>query len=113
MSALTYDIEHKQFRDTAARFVAEQITPSHENWEQAGQWDRTLFTEAGKNGLIGFEVDETYGGPGVDVGLVGIARQRAATGLDDDVVAELDDLLDGLRGRRDARLTRLRLRGYS
>ena len=97
MSALTHDIEHKQFRDTAARFVAEQITPSHENWETAGQWDRSLFTEAGKNGLIGFEVDEQFGGPGVDdfrynailideIARTGAAAEAIAFSLQNDVV---------------------------
>ena len=97
MSALTYDIEHKQFRDTAARFVAEQITPSHESWEVAGQWDRSLFTEAGKNGLIGFEVDEQFGGPGVDdfrynailideIARTGAAAEAIAFSLQNDVV---------------------------
>ncbi len=66
MTSLTHDIEHKHFRETVAKFVAEQITPTHESWEKAGQWDRTLFTEAGKNGLLGFEVPEAFGGPGVD-----------------------------------------------
>ena len=97
MSALTRDIEHKQFRDTAARFVAEQITPSHESWEVAGQWDRSLFTEAGKNGLIGFEVDEQFGGPGVDdfrynailideIARTGAAAEAIAFSLQNDVV---------------------------
>ncbi|MEP9392918.1 acyl-CoA dehydrogenase family protein [Gordonia sp. VNK1] len=66
MTSLTHDIEHKHFRETVARFVAEQITPHHEDWESAGLWDRSMFTEAGKNGLLGFPVAEEFGGPGVD-----------------------------------------------
>ena len=66
MSSLTHDIEHKHFRETVAKFVADQILPNHEAWEDAGLWDRSLFTEAGKNGLLGFPVPEEYDGPGVD-----------------------------------------------
>ncbi|MGV9824000.1 acyl-CoA dehydrogenase family protein [Gordonia sp. NPDC003429] len=97
MSSLTHDIEHRQFRDTAARFVAEQITPTHEAWEESGQWDRTLFTEAGKNGLLGFEVAEDFGGPGVDdfrynailideIARTGAAAEAIAFSLQNDVV---------------------------
>ncbi|MGV9857749.1 acyl-CoA dehydrogenase family protein [Gordonia sp. NPDC003425] len=97
MSSLTHDIEHRQFRDTAARFVAEQITPAHEAWEESGQWDRTLFTEAGKNGLLGFEVAEEFGGPGVDdfrynailideIARTGAAAEAIAFSLQNDVV---------------------------
>ncbi|NDZ96291.1 acyl-CoA dehydrogenase [Streptomyces sp. SID6673] len=97
MSALTHDIEHKHFRETVAKFVAEQITPVHENWEQTGQWDRSLFTEAGKNGLLGFPVPEEFGGPGVDdfryhaivieeTASTGAATEAIAFSLQNDVV---------------------------
>ncbi|MGV9711080.1 acyl-CoA dehydrogenase family protein [Gordonia sp. NPDC003424] len=97
MTSLTHDIEHKHFRETVAKFVAEQITPQHENWEQAGQWDRSLFTEAGKNGLLGFPVPEEHGGPGVDdfrynaivieeTAKTGAAAEAIAFSLQNDVV---------------------------
>ncbi|MFW0795921.1 acyl-CoA dehydrogenase family protein [Gordonia sp. CPCC 205515] len=97
MTSLTHDIEHKHFRETVAKFVAEQITPQHENWEQAGLWDRSLFTEAGKNGLLGFPVPEAYDGPGVDdfrynaivieeTAKTGAAAEAIAFSLQNDVV---------------------------
>jgi len=97
MSSLTHDLEHKQFRDTVRRFVADQITPTHTDWEAAGQWDRALFVEAGKNGLLGFEVPEEFGGPGVDdfrynaivideVARTGAAAEAIAFSLQNDVV---------------------------
>uniref|UniRef100_UPI003D904580 acyl-CoA dehydrogenase family protein n=1 Tax=Gordonia sp. B7-2 TaxID=3420932 RepID=UPI003D904580 len=97
MSTLTHDIEHKHFRETVAKFVDDQITPAHEDWEKVGQWDRTLFTEAGKNGLLGFPVPEEFGGPGVDdfryhaivieeTARTGAAAEAIAFSLQNDVV---------------------------
>lgn len=97
MSSLTHDIEHKHFRESVAKFVADQITPNHENWEEQGLWDRSLFTEAGKNGLLGFPVPEEFGGPGVDdfryIAIVieetartGAAAEAIAFSLQNDVV---------------------------
>ncbi|BDB62909.1 MULTISPECIES: acyl-CoA dehydrogenase family protein [Rhodococcus] len=63
---LEYETEHNQFREVARDFVHSKITPVHEDWEHASCLDRSLFTEAGKLGLLAFSVDEEYGGPGVD-----------------------------------------------
>lgn len=63
---LEYETEHNQFREVARDFVHSKITPVHEDWEHASCLDRSLFTEAGKLGLLAFSVDEKYGGPGVD-----------------------------------------------
>lgn len=97
MSSLTHDIEHRHFRESVAKFVADQITPNHENWEEQGLWDRSLFTEAGKNGLLGFPVPEEFGGPGVDdfrynaivieeTARTGAAAEAIAFSLQNDVV---------------------------
>jgi alkylation response protein AidB-like acyl-CoA dehydrogenase len=63
---LEYTSEHHQFREMVRDFVQQTVVPNHENWEREGQWDRSLFTEAGKLGLLGFTVPERLGGPGVD-----------------------------------------------
>ncbi|MFF0282898.1 acyl-CoA dehydrogenase family protein [Rhodococcus aetherivorans] len=63
---LIHDSEHLQFREVVRDFVRDKITPVHEEWERASCLDRSLFTEAGKLGLLGFPVPEEYGGPGVD-----------------------------------------------
>src|ERR1700749_2447330 len=63
---LEYTSEHHQFRELVRDFVQQTVVPNHESWERAGQWDRSLFTEAGKLGLLGFTVPERLGGPGVD-----------------------------------------------
>ena len=66
MARLEYTSEHHQFRQLARDFVQQTVVPNHEDWERDGQWDRSLFTEAGKLGLLGFSVPEQFGGPGVD-----------------------------------------------
>ncbi|MDL9938150.1 acyl-CoA dehydrogenase family protein [Gordonia sp. ABSL1-1] len=97
MSAIAYESEHRQFRESVARFVAENITPAHEEWESAGQWDRGLFVEAGKAGMLGFPVAEEFGGPGVEdfryhaivideVARSGAAAEAIAFSLQNDVV---------------------------
>jgi len=64
-SRLAYTPEHHQFRQLVCDFVQQTVVPVHENWERAGCWDRSLFTQAGKLGLLGFPVPEQFGGPGV------------------------------------------------
>lgn len=66
MSGPTNTPEHHQFRELVRDFVRQTVVPNHENWERDGQWDRSLFIEAGKLGLLGFSVSERLGGPGVD-----------------------------------------------
>ena len=58
--------EHEVFRDTVRRFIAEQVTPHHADWEKAGQVPRDLWRQAGKSGLLCCNVPEEYGGMGGD-----------------------------------------------
>jgi alkylation response protein AidB-like acyl-CoA dehydrogenase len=60
-----YDEEHEAFRDTVARFVDKHITPNAERWEAQGRVDRELFAQAAADGLLGFAIDQRYGGGGV------------------------------------------------
>ena len=61
-----FEPEHEMFRDTVRTFLAEQVLPHVERWEAAGIVDRSLYVEAGKQGLLGFAVPEEFGGAGVD-----------------------------------------------
>jgi|ERR1035441_7503293 alkylation response protein AidB-like acyl-CoA dehydrogenase len=64
MSArLEYTSEHHQFRELVHDFVEQTVVPAHEQWEKAGSLDRSLFTEAGKLGLLGFCL-QLHGGYG-------------------------------------------------
>jgi long-chain-acyl-CoA dehydrogenase len=95
--SLTYSPEHHQFRELVKDFVQSTVVPAHENAEYSGQWDRSVFTEAGKVGLLGFPVSEELGGPGVkdyryhaividELQRVGAAAEAIAVSLQNDVV---------------------------
>jgi alkylation response protein AidB-like acyl-CoA dehydrogenase len=60
-----YEPEHDAFRDSVRRFVERFVTPFHAEWEEAGVVDREVWLEAGKQGLLGTDVPEQYGGGGV------------------------------------------------
>ncbi|HEU4363629.1 MAG TPA: acyl-CoA dehydrogenase family protein [Mycobacterium sp.] len=63
--SLIYTDEHHQFRELVRGFVQRTVLPAHETWERASCWDRAMFTEAGKLGLLGFPVPVEFGGAGV------------------------------------------------
>lgn len=58
--------EHDQFRDSVRRFIAEEIAPHHERWEDQGMVDRALWPKAGEAGLLCPNLPEEYGGYGAD-----------------------------------------------
>jgi alkylation response protein AidB-like acyl-CoA dehydrogenase len=57
--------EHEDFRRTVRAFLEKEVVPHHEQWEQDGQVSREVWTKAGEQGLLCFDVDEQYGGAGV------------------------------------------------
>lgn len=94
---LQYGTEHRQFRELVTEFVQTRVVGSHESRERAGCWDRALFTEAGRLGLLGFPVAEEFGGPGVhdfryhaivieELQRAGAAAEAIAFSLQNDVV---------------------------
>ena len=70
--------EHEAFRATVRRFVAEEITPFHAQWEREGQVPRALWRRAGELGLLCLTVPEEYGGAGVDFGFSAIVVEEMA-----------------------------------
>jgi len=61
-----FNAEHELFRDTVRRFIAAEITPHHDRWEEQGYVDRDLWTKAGQAGLLCLTMPEEYGGAGAD-----------------------------------------------
>ena len=60
-----YEPEHDAFRDAVRSFMTRHVEPFHAEWEKAGIVDRSVWLEAGKQGLLGTDVPEQYGGGGI------------------------------------------------
>ena len=58
--------ERKALRDMVRDFVAREIKPHADDWDEKGQVPWELHREAGALGLFGFGIDECYGGLGFD-----------------------------------------------
>ncbi len=84
MQRTLFDEEHDLFRASFRQFVAQEVLPHNEAWEQAGIVDRELFAKAGELGFLGFAAPEEHGGGGVrDFRynlILGEELQRAGTG---------------------------------
>jgi alkylation response protein AidB-like acyl-CoA dehydrogenase len=65
MRRTLYDDDHEAFRASVRTFVDKEIAPHVDEWSAAGITPRELFTAAGKQGLLGVDVPEEYGGGGV------------------------------------------------
>ena len=61
-----YDQDQLAFADAVRTFIAKEIQPHYLEWESAGLTPRELFAAAGKNGFLGLQIPEQYGGGGVD-----------------------------------------------
>ncbi|WP_406197170.1 acyl-CoA dehydrogenase family protein [Kitasatospora sp. NBC_01560] len=59
-----YTEEHEDFRATVRSFLAKEVLPHYERWEKAGIVDRSAWTAAGRQGLLGIAAPEEYGGGG-------------------------------------------------
>ncbi len=58
--------EHDEFRDMVRTFIEREITPYHDQWERDGMVSRDVWLAAGRAGLLGIEVEEKFGGGGIE-----------------------------------------------
>lgn len=61
-----FGTEHEELRQTVARFVAAEIAPHVEKWEQAEEFPRELYRRCARLGFLGLKFPERYGGQGGD-----------------------------------------------
>ncbi|MBN9405379.1 MAG: acyl-CoA dehydrogenase family protein [Burkholderiales bacterium] len=73
-----YTAEHAAFRDLMRRFVAKEITPFVNEWDDAGSFPRELYNKAAEVGLLGLGFPEAYGGNDGDLFMTIIASQELA-----------------------------------
>ena len=58
--------ERRAFRTSLQSFVAQEIQPYCDDWDEAGEVPWALHQKAGALGVWGFGIDERYGGLGFD-----------------------------------------------
>lgn len=57
-----YGPDHEAFRASVREFVERSLVPRAEEFIEAHAIDRSVWLEAGKQGLLGLEIPEIYGG---------------------------------------------------
>ena len=60
-----YEDVHEDFRESVRAFVAAEIVPNHDRWEESGRVDRAMFAAAGEAGFLAMAVPPEFGGLGV------------------------------------------------
>ncbi|UCO95813.1 acyl-CoA dehydrogenase family protein [Metapseudomonas lalkuanensis] len=73
-----FDHEHEEFRNTVRRFLAEECTPFHEQWEEEHRVPREIWKGAGALGMLNATTPEAYGGLGLDRRFTMIAVEEVA-----------------------------------
>ena len=66
MKRTIFEPEHKDYRESVRRFLADEVVPHHEQWEHEGVVPRSVFEKAAEKGMLAMAVPEEFGGPGVD-----------------------------------------------
>jgi len=64
--SLPYTQEHLMFKEAFNKFVAKEIVPNYEKWEENCIVDREIYKKLGDNGYLCTWADEKYGGAGGD-----------------------------------------------
>ncbi len=58
--------EHELLRDQVARFIAKEVEPHGDRWEEQGFVPRDVLRRMGSAGLLGLMFEPEYGGGGAD-----------------------------------------------
>ena len=64
MKRTVYNEDHEAFRETIRDFIAKEVVPVYDEWEEAGHPPRDLYRKLGELGVMGFDIPEEYGGAG-------------------------------------------------
>jgi acyl-CoA dehydrogenase len=82
--------EHEELRATIRRWVETEIVPFQDEWEEAREFPRELYTRAGELGFLGLKYPEELGGQGGDYLHDAVwAEEIAAAGISGGVGAGL------------------------
>ncbi len=75
---MTFTAEHELFRDSVRAFVAAEIAPNINAWDEADTFPRELYRRAAHLGLLGLGYPEAYGGTPADAWFRLIATEEIA-----------------------------------
>src|SRR6201987_6500208 len=78
MKSPFYTAEHEAFRQVMRRFVEKEIEPHAHEWDEAGEFPRTLYEKAAGIGLLGLGFPEEFGGVPADQFMKIVASQELA-----------------------------------
>ena len=81
--------EHEAYRETVRMFVAKEINPHAEKWEEERDYPRDLFRKAGAAGLFGAKFEEKWGGTGPDYAAEAVAIEELSRSLTYGTVSDL------------------------
>ncbi|WP_092806082.1 acyl-CoA dehydrogenase family protein [Rhodococcus globerulus] len=56
--------DHEAYRDSVREFIAREVSPHYDDWEENRLVDRSAWLAAGRMGIVGLAVPEQYGGSG-------------------------------------------------
>ncbi|MFI5627034.1 acyl-CoA dehydrogenase family protein [Nocardioides sp. NPDC051685] len=59
-----YDEDHEAFRAMVRDFIAKEVVPNHDAWEEQGHVPREFYNRLGELGILGMQVPEEFGGGG-------------------------------------------------
>jgi acyl-CoA dehydrogenase len=89
--SLFYTEEHEAFREQLRRFVAREITPNVNQWDDDGSFPRSLYTKAAEAGVLQLRFPEAYGGAPADRFFSIILQQELSKGGSGGIVAALSN----------------------
>jgi acyl-CoA dehydrogenase len=81
--------EHDAYREAARRFVANEIAPHADRWEDAREFPRELFSRVGQAGFFGAKFAEEWGGTGPDFAAEAVWIEELSKGLTFGTAADL------------------------
>jgi acyl-CoA dehydrogenase len=58
--------DHERFRDALRRFIASEVMPQADAWEEEGQVPRSVLRQLGELGYLGIRYPAAYGGAELD-----------------------------------------------
>jgi alkylation response protein AidB-like acyl-CoA dehydrogenase len=66
MRRTIYEPDHEDLRESLAKFLAKEVAPHNDEWEEKGIVPKEVILAAGELGFLAPQVPEEYGGVGVE-----------------------------------------------